>query len=74
MYTCLDGCGSTTFRQLVKQEETVHVDDSGNPYFIEPAGSAVVKYVECTACVGGKQVHDEETARDHLMDARRGEA
>ena len=50
MYTCPDGCGSTTFRQLVKQEVAVHVDDGRNPCIIEPAGNAVVKYVECAGC------------------------
>jgi len=50
MYACPDGCGSTMFRQLVKQEETVHVDGGGVPCFIEPAGNAVVKYVECAGC------------------------
>jgi hypothetical protein len=50
MYECPNDCGSTTFVQLVKQQETVEVDDGGQPMHIDPNGNPVVEDLKCAEC------------------------
>lgn len=50
MYQCPNDCGSTTFLQVVEQDETVHADGNGDPLFVEPRGHVETHHVECADC------------------------
>jgi ribosomal protein S27AE len=58
MYECPEKCGSTTFHQTVKQRETVHVDDGGAPFYVEPHDHVAILDVECAEC--GAEVESDE--------------
>lgn len=59
MYECPDGCGSRMFHQTVTQRETVHVDDSGDPFNIEADSHIETKSVECAEC-GATVIEDDQ--------------
>jgi precorrin-6B methylase 1 len=53
MYECQNRCGSTTFRQTVKQTETVHVDAAGDPCYFETGDHLETLSVKCAECGAG---------------------
>lgn len=56
MYACPKDCGSTVFVQLVKQQETVHTTEDGEPTQFEQNGDPVVTDLQCAEC--GAEVED----------------
>ncbi|QIB75311.1 hypothetical protein G3I44_14060 [Halogeometricum borinquense] len=50
MYECPDGCGSTSFTQVVKQQETVTTDGAGSVAHVDTNGNPEVLELVCCDC------------------------
>lgn len=51
MYECRNmDCESMTFEQVVVQVETVHVDEAGQPAYIESDDIVETREVKCAGC------------------------
>ena len=63
-YACPNDCGSTTFVQIVRQQETVTVTEDGEPLSTEVDTVPDVQHLQCAEC--GKAIV-EETIRTFIV-------